>query len=147
VGQRIKESTRQTNNCEAMKMESVQKTRLAQGEVGIITRKQAPTFRESALGQVKKSVETQCAAKPLKEYPGEWRPSPQKVVEIEPTRPSSIAPDGMVRIPAGAFDFRVSKSKVLTTRAWMFNMRGIVHRAVTICTPSQSRASIWTNSR
>lgn len=107
-GQRIQESTHQTNNREAMNMESVQKTRLAQGEVGIITRKQAPTFRESALGQVKKSVETQCAAKPLKEYPGEWRPLPQKLVEIAPTKPSSIAPDGMVRIPAGAFDFRVS---------------------------------------
>jgi formylglycine-generating enzyme required for sulfatase activity len=48
------------------------------------------------------------AARPLREYSSEWKPLPQKLVEIAPTRVPSQAPEGMVRVAAGEFDFRVS---------------------------------------
>jgi gamma-glutamyl hercynylcysteine S-oxide synthase len=47
-------------------------------------------------------------AKPLRDYSAEWRPLPQKVVDIAATRPAKADPEGMVAIPAGSFDFRVS---------------------------------------
>jgi formylglycine-generating enzyme required for sulfatase activity len=50
----------------------------------------------------------QVAAKPLREYSNQWRPLPQKLVEIAATKTASRVPDGMVRIPGGEFDFRVS---------------------------------------
>lgn len=62
-GQRVRQSTKQTNQRVARQMEAAFKTRLAKGEVGIVERKPAPTFAEFAK-QFRKSVETQCAAKP-----------------------------------------------------------------------------------
>jgi formylglycine-generating enzyme required for sulfatase activity len=48
------------------------------------------------------------AARPLSSYSAEWHFLPQHIVEIPATKPAASAPDGMVKIPAGAFDFRVS---------------------------------------
>jgi formylglycine-generating enzyme required for sulfatase activity len=46
-------------------------------------------------------------AKPLSSYSAEWKAVPQKLVEIQRTRPAPAAPPGMVRIPAADFLFRV----------------------------------------
>jgi formylglycine-generating enzyme required for sulfatase activity len=50
-------------------------------------------------------------AKPLAGYSAEWKPLPQKMVDVALTRPavpkSSGAPAGMVEIPAGDFRFQV----------------------------------------
>lgn len=45
--------------------------------------------------------------RPLAEYSQKWRPVQQTIVDIPPTKPASVAPPGMVRIPGGDFDFRV----------------------------------------
>ena len=47
-------------------------------------------------------------ARPLSAFPREWRPLAQRMVAVAPTRPAATPPDGMVRIPAGRFEFRVS---------------------------------------
>jgi formylglycine-generating enzyme required for sulfatase activity len=47
-------------------------------------------------------------AKPLADYSHDWHFLPQKMVETDSTRPVSAPPSGMLRIPAGDFDFRVS---------------------------------------
>jgi gamma-glutamyl hercynylcysteine S-oxide synthase len=44
----------------------------------------------------------------LATYSREWRPETQKMVEIAPTKKSTTAPEGMVRIPQGEFEFHVS---------------------------------------
>ena len=48
------------------------------------------------------------AAHPLQSYSQEWKFLPQRMVEIEATKPASVAPAGMLKIPGGEFDFRVS---------------------------------------
>lgn len=63
-GQHIQKSTGQGNPDVARQMEAAYKTALAKGEVGILERKPAPAFTEFAK-QFRKSVGTQCAAKPL----------------------------------------------------------------------------------
>jgi iron(II)-dependent oxidoreductase len=45
---------------------------------------------------------------PLSSFSHEWKFLPQKIVEIAPTERTSTVPAGMVRIPGGNFDFRVS---------------------------------------
>jgi len=47
------------------------------------------------------------ACTPLQALPNAWQPIPQQLVEIAPTRPAATAPEGMVTIPAGTFDFAV----------------------------------------
>jgi gamma-glutamyl hercynylcysteine S-oxide synthase len=47
------------------------------------------------------------SAKPLSSYPNEWRPLPQTLVDIKPTKAAASAPQGMVKIPGGDFDFKV----------------------------------------
>ena len=47
------------------------------------------------------------ARPPLHTYSREWKPVPQTIVEIPATAPLSAAPAGMVRIPAGDYDFQV----------------------------------------
>ena len=47
-------------------------------------------------------------ATPLAAYSHEWHALPQKLVEIPATAAVASAPDGMVRIPAGDYMFRVS---------------------------------------
>ena len=46
-------------------------------------------------------------ARPLSSYPHEWKDLPQKLVEIKPTAAAASAPQGMVKIPGGEFDFKV----------------------------------------
>lgn len=46
-------------------------------------------------------------AKPLASYSAEWKPLPQTMVDVAPTRPAATAPSGMVEIPAGDFRFQV----------------------------------------
>ena len=50
----------------------------------------------------------QLAQRPLSSYSPDWHVLPQRMVDIPPTTPASSAPHGMVRIPEGDFDFRVS---------------------------------------
>jgi iron(II)-dependent oxidoreductase len=47
-------------------------------------------------------------SKRLEDYSSDWKPLPQQVREIAPTKKFDTAPEGMVRIPGGAFDFHVS---------------------------------------
>jgi formylglycine-generating enzyme required for sulfatase activity len=50
--------------------------------------------------------------KPLESYSGEWHPIPQKLVEIESTKPAAAAPKGMIKIPADEFLFKVKGIEV-----------------------------------
>jgi formylglycine-generating enzyme required for sulfatase activity len=52
------------------------------------------------------------AAKPLQSYSGAWKPLPQQLVDIAPTEPARSAPEGMVAIPAGSFNFEVTGIEV-----------------------------------
>ncbi|TFW16574.1 formylglycine-generating enzyme family protein [Massilia arenosa] len=54
----------------------------------------------------------QFAAKPLRSFSGEWKPLPQQIVDTAPTKPAKTAPDGMVAIPAGSFNFEVTGIEV-----------------------------------
>lgn len=45
---------------------------------------------------------------PLHGLSNDWKALPQKIVPIAPTAPASDMPAGMVRVPEGEFDFRVS---------------------------------------
>src|SRR6516225_4440586 len=49
----------------------------------------------------------QLSAKPLADYPSEWKVLRQEIVPIKGTAPAKSAPTGMVEIPDGEFDFRV----------------------------------------
>jgi iron(II)-dependent oxidoreductase len=51
-------------------------------------------------------------AKPLVSFSHQPAILPQQIVAIEPTRPAAEAPAGMIRIPGGAFDFRVSGTEI-----------------------------------
>ncbi|TFW29268.1 formylglycine-generating enzyme family protein [Duganella callida] len=46
-------------------------------------------------------------ARPLRDYPAQWQPLAQTLTPIAATRPVRTAPEGMVEIPAGQFDFSV----------------------------------------
>jgi formylglycine-generating enzyme required for sulfatase activity len=46
-------------------------------------------------------------AKPLSSFDGVWKPIPQQLVEIPPTKAASSVPDGMVKIPGASFVFKV----------------------------------------
>lgn len=50
--------------------------------------------------------------RPLNSYSREWKAVPQTIVEIPITRPVASVPSGMIRIPGGQFDFRVSGIEV-----------------------------------
>lgn len=45
--------------------------------------------------------------RPLSAYSREWKALPQTIVEIQSTRAADTPPEGMVRIPAGDYDFVV----------------------------------------
>jgi formylglycine-generating enzyme required for sulfatase activity len=47
------------------------------------------------------------ATVPLQSLSAAWQPLPQQIVPVAPTAPAAQAPDGMVEIPAGDFDFVV----------------------------------------
>lgn len=45
--------------------------------------------------------------RPLSSYSKDWKPVPQTIVEIAPTKPAASAPQGMVRVPEADYDFQV----------------------------------------
>ncbi len=45
---------------------------------------------------------------PLQDLSAQWRCLPQRITPVKATRRAARAPEGMVTIPAGAFDFRVT---------------------------------------
>lgn len=47
------------------------------------------------------------SAKPLSSFSNVWQPLPQTLVEIKSTKAAASAPQGMVKIPGGDFDFKV----------------------------------------
>ncbi len=49
----------------------------------------------------------QMTAKPLSSYSHEWTALAQKLVDIPATKPASSAPEGMVRIEGGPYNFKV----------------------------------------
>jgi integrase len=62
-GQRVRDSTKQSNKRVAEQMEAAAKTQLAKGEVGIQERKKAPTLAEFG-PKFESAIETLCADKP-----------------------------------------------------------------------------------
>lgn len=52
------------------------------------------------------------AATPLRSLSNAWRSLPQTLVEIAPTAPVAAAPEGMLTVPAGEFDFVVGGVEV-----------------------------------
>lgn len=44
----------------------------------------------------------------LDSYSSQWHVLPQTLVAIDPTKPATAAPQGMIAIPGGTFDFKVS---------------------------------------
>jgi formylglycine-generating enzyme required for sulfatase activity len=51
-------------------------------------------------------------AQPLGSFSHEWKMLPQQLVEIAATKAVSSAPEGMVRVPGGAYTFRVQGIEV-----------------------------------
>jgi formylglycine-generating enzyme required for sulfatase activity len=49
----------------------------------------------------------QMTEKPLSSYSHEWTHLPQKLVDIPPTKPVGSAPEGMIRVDGGAYNFKV----------------------------------------
>ncbi|HEX4232041.1 MAG TPA: formylglycine-generating enzyme family protein [Bryobacteraceae bacterium] len=47
-------------------------------------------------------------AQPLSSYSNEWKTLPQKMVEIERTKPASATPPGMVKVAGGDYVFKVA---------------------------------------
>ena len=47
------------------------------------------------------------SARPLASYSAEWRFAPQTMAGVEKAAPASGQPDGMIRVPAGDFSFKV----------------------------------------
>ncbi|WP_229223675.1 SUMF1/EgtB/PvdO family nonheme iron enzyme [Duganella sp. sic0402] len=45
------------------------------------------------------------STRPLSEFSAEWKPLPQTLTPVTPSKPASSAPAGMVEIPAGKFNF------------------------------------------
>jgi formylglycine-generating enzyme required for sulfatase activity len=53
------------------------------------------------------AVMAKLTAQDLSTFSDKWIPLPQTCVEIAPTAPAKSAPDGMILIPAGSYDFKV----------------------------------------
>ena len=51
-------------------------------------------------------------AEPLAHYSHEWTVLPQTMVEIAPTKPAAEPPEGMVKIPGGAYVFKVHGTEI-----------------------------------
>jgi gamma-glutamyl hercynylcysteine S-oxide synthase len=47
-------------------------------------------------------------AKPLADFPHEWKVLPQQIVPIQPTKAASSAPEGMIKVPQADFLFKVA---------------------------------------
>ena len=75
----------------------------AHGFGAVLATKEGPDahFRE-LMGRMKAMTE-----KPLSRFDGEWKPIPQQLVEIAPTKRATAAREGMVKIPGASFVFKV----------------------------------------
>ncbi len=51
-------------------------------------------------------------AEPLAHFSHDWVVLPQHIVDIPPTKPADDAPSGMIRIPGGAFIFKVRGTEI-----------------------------------
>jgi formylglycine-generating enzyme required for sulfatase activity len=80
----------------------------AHGYGALLATRNAPTAQQQSLmARMKKMT-----ASPLASYPGEWKTLPQQMVPIPATKPSKIAPEGMVKVPGGSFLFSVRGSEI-----------------------------------
>jgi len=52
------------------------------------------------------------AVRPLQSFSREWHFLPQRIVDIPPTKPAASAPEGMLAIPEGDFNFILSGTEV-----------------------------------
>ena len=52
------------------------------------------------------------AARPLQSFSGAWTPLPQQLADSGPSTPRALAPEGMVAIPGGVFNFEVTGIEV-----------------------------------
>jgi gamma-glutamyl hercynylcysteine S-oxide synthase len=59
---------------------------------------------DARMSQLMKALE-RMSQRPLAEFDAEWKPLDQQIVPIPNTKPSPIAPEGMVEVPSGDFDF------------------------------------------
>jgi len=75
----------------------------AHGFGAILATKTAPDAKMQDLMAAMKKM----TARPLASFSDQWKPLPQRLVEIARTTPEATAPEGMVKIPAGDYIFRV----------------------------------------
>jgi formylglycine-generating enzyme required for sulfatase activity len=75
----------------------------AHGYGAILAARRLSNTEQALLGEMRG-----LAARPLASYSNQWHTLPQHLVGIAPTKRFAAAPEGMVRIPAGDFLFRVS---------------------------------------
>ena len=80
----------------------------AQGYGAVLALKDAPGVDITALMARMKPM----TAHPLASYSHEWHDLPQTLVEIRPSRPAASAPEGMVKISGGDFDFKVEGTEI-----------------------------------
>ncbi len=73
------------------------------GSVLAVEGDSSPVGLTKLLAEMKELART-----PLLSLSHEWKFLPQQMVEISKTKPAPVAPEGMVRIPAADFTFRVS---------------------------------------
>jgi hypothetical protein len=59
---------------------------------------------DARMSQLMKALE-RMSQRPLAEFDAEWKPLDQQIVPIPSTKPSPVAPEGMVEVPSGDFDF------------------------------------------
>ncbi len=76
----------------------------AKGYAAILATAAAPDQKLLALMSKMKEM----TATPLTGYSHEWKVVPQQIVPIAPTKAATDVPDGMVKIPAGDFLFKIS---------------------------------------
>lgn len=79
---------------------------------GAILAVDSHSSREDAELAVLLAIQRAHAAQPLASFSTEWKFLPQQIVPIAPTAPATETPLGMVRVPAGEFDFRVRGAEV-----------------------------------
>jgi gamma-glutamyl hercynylcysteine S-oxide synthase len=73
------------------------------GAILSVAGEQTPDDVQKLMGKMAK-----LSATPLHSFSSEWKVLPQKVVEIAPTKPLPTTTEGMVLVPGGKFDFKVS---------------------------------------
>jgi len=70
-----------------------------------------PELKDAALKSLMEQSKN-WAAVPLKSLSDTWKPLDQKIVEITKVPASSTEPKGMVKVPAGTFEFRVVGTEI-----------------------------------